>query len=249
MSLSLAWISGLFFIAIRLSVFFLFSPVQAFRQLPTQARIVYIFIFSALLINFVPEKATYDTPALLLGSVAELANGLIMSASLFAAFAVFQIAGQLLENASGLNSACIFDPKEQSQESLYSLLLSLLAGLSFFALNGHLWLFKGLAYSFVIMPPGSLEVFNKFHLILKQFGFAFSMALVIASPILFVLLVIELAAALITRQIPQSNLYFLTLPLKIIISLALTGIILSWMQPISSLVFDRCFTAWEALLS
>jgi flagellar biosynthetic protein FliR len=249
MTLSLPWLTGLFFVAIRLSTVLIFTPIQAIRQLPIHARLLFIFTLSMLLANYVQAPATLSNNAILIGSLAEFANGLILATSLYAAFAVFQIAGQIIDNETGFNATAVFNPNEHSQEPLTSHLLSMLAVLFFFGLNGHQWLFKGLAYSFVISPPGTLNLFAGFTPVIKQFGFMFSMAFVIASPIIIALLAVDLCGALITRNMPQVSTYFLTLPIKILFGLFLLFMLLGYISPLTDKVFSQCFQTWQELMS
>lgn len=248
MTLSLPWLTSLFFITIRLGTVLLFTPIHAIRQLPVHTRLILIFIFSILLINYVPNSDTVENNTILLGGIAEFSNGLILVTSLYAAFAVFQIAGQLIDNETGLNSMAIFNPSEHSHEPLTSHLLSMLAVFFFFGLDGHLWLFKGLAYSFVIIPPGTIALFAGFNPIIKQFSFMFTMALAIASPIVLALLVIDLCGALITRNMPQISTYFLTLPIKILLGLILLAMMLNYINPLANTIFERCFHTWQVLM-
>lgn len=249
MTLSVPWLTTLFFITIRLGTVLLFTPIQAIRQLPVHTRLILIFVFSFLLIHYVPNKDILDNSTILLGGIAEFSNGLILATSLYAAFAVFQIAGQLIDNEIGLNSIAIFNPSEHTQEPLTGHLLSMLAVLFFFGLDGHLWLFKGLAYSFVIIPPGTIALFAGFTPVIKQFGFMFTIALMIASPIILALLAIDLCGAIITRNMPQISTYFLTLPIKIVLGLILLTMMLDYINPLTNTVFEHCFQTWQEVMS
>jgi flagellar biosynthesis protein FliR len=249
MTIALPWLNCLLLISIRLGTVLLLTPVQAIRQLPIPTRLLLVFIFSLLLSLDVSATEIMDTVRIIAGGLSEFANGLIMAASMYAAFSVFQIAGQLIDNETGLNAVAIFNPGEHSQEALTSHLLSMLAVLFFFAMNGHLWLFKGLSYSFVIIPPGTIAIFSGFTPVISQFGFMFSMAFMIASPIILALLAIDLCGALITRNIPQINTYFLTLPLKILMGLFLLYLMMNYISPASNVVFEHCFNTWKEFLS
>ncbi|CEG57433.1 flagellar biosynthetic protein FliR [Legionella fallonii] len=249
MTLSLPWITSLFFIAIRLGTVLLFTPIQAIRQLPIPTRLIVTFTFSLLMVNYAPQQSISNNSAILISSLAELSNGLILATSLYAAFAVFQIAGQLIDNEIGLNSLAVFNPGEHHQESFSSQFLSMLAVLFFFSMDGHLWLFKGLAYSFTIIPPGSLVLFAGFTPVIKQFGFTFAFAFTIASPIIVALLAVDLCGAVITRNMPQINTYFLIIPIKILLGLLLLVLMLNYMSPLANTVFERCFHSWQEFMS
>ena len=249
MTLSLTWLTSLFFITIRLGTVLLFTPIQAIRQLPVHARLMLVFTLSTLLVNYVPAQEELSNNAILLGGISEFANGLILATSLYAAFAVLQIAGQLIDNETGLNATAVFNPSDHHQESITSNLLSMLAVLFFFSMDGHQWLFKGLAFSFVIIPPGTLSLFAGFAPVIKQFGFMFSMSFVLASPILLALLAIDLCGALITRNMPQVSTYFLTLPIKILFGLFLLIMMLNFINPFINTVFAQCFHTWQEIMS
>lgn len=249
MTLSLTWLTSLFFISIRLGTVLLFTPIQAIRQLPIHARLMFIFSLSMILAAHLPQKMELSTNALFLGGLAEWCNGLILGTSLYAAFAVFQIAGQLIDNQTGFNAAAIFNPKEHGQDSLSSHLFSMLAVLFFFSLEGHHWLFKGLSYSFVVIPPGTLNLFSGFTPVIKQGSLMFSLAMMIASPIVVALLAVDLCGALITRNMPQLSIYFLTLPIKILFGLFLMFLMMNYISPLTDKVFFHCFQSWQEFMS
>ena len=248
MTLSLSWITTLMFISIRLGTVLLFTPIQAIRQLPVPVRILLVFMFSGIMVNFIPPLNPVNNNELLLGSLAEFANGLILATSVYAAFAVFQIAGQLIDSEIGLNSLVIFNPAERTQEPLTSRLLGMLAVLYFFGLDGHVWLLKGLAYSFIIIPPGTIDLFAGFTPVVKQFGFMFSMAFMLASPVIMALLAIDLFGAVITRNMPQISTYFLTLPIKILVGLMILALMLDYINPLTDKVFTNCFQTWQEIM-
>jgi flagellar biosynthetic protein FliR len=246
MTLSLPWITHLLFVAIRLGAIFFFIPIQAIRQLSSITRLMLIFSLSLLI-----QLNTKSTPIdhLFFRALAEFANGLLLATSLCASFAIYQIAGQLIDNQIGLNTLAFFKPDEEGQESLSSRLLSMIAVLLFFGSNGYIWLFKGLSYSFIITPPGALILFNGLDPILKQFGFMFSISFIIASPIVIALITIDFCSALICRTMTQVNPYFLTLPLKITLGFLMFIMMLQYMTPLTDMIMERCFNTWLEVLS
>lgn len=249
MSLSLSWFTHLLFITIRLGTVLLFIPLHIVRQAPIVVRLLFVFILSLLISNFVPSVPHLEHKSLWLSGLVEFFNGLLLAMSLYAAFSVVQIAGQLIDNQTGFNAMAVFNPLEHHQESLSAHLLSMLATLFFFNIDGHLYLFKALAYSFTVIPVGTMTLFSGYTPIVKQFGLMFSMALMLAAPIILFLWVIDLCSALITRHMPQMNLYFLMLPLKIILSFILLILILPQLNSFITLIFEQYFHSWRELMS
>ncbi|MDP3269478.1 MAG: flagellar biosynthetic protein FliR [Legionella sp.] len=249
MIVSYHWLTDLFFITIRMGTLLSFNPIQAIGQLPVHTRFILIFSLSLLMVNYLPETASQVTETFLMSSLMEFANGLIFATSIFATFALFQIAGQLIDNATGFNSMGLFNPAEHTQEPLSSYLLTMLAVLFFFGMDGHIWFFKGILHSFLLIPPGNLNLFTGFAPVIKQFGFMFSMAFMIASPIVLALVAIELCAGVITRSMPQINTYLLTLPIKILLGLLLLHFMMGYLNPITHMVFEHCFNTWQQVMS
>ena len=103
MTIAIPVLTANFLVAIRVGVVLLFTPIQAIRQLPVHARLIILLAFSSLLVSNLSLATTKEHEiALALSAVAELCNGLILSMSLYAAFAVFHIAGQLIDTQMGL---------------------------------------------------------------------------------------------------------------------------------------------------
>lgn len=249
-TISLAPLTTIFLVAIRLCTVFLLSPIEAIRIMPLHTRLLLILILSTLIApNLTQSTLPSDELALLLSGLAECCNGLILSLGLYAAFAVFQIAGQLMDTQMGLNSQAIFNPADHSYEPLCARLLMMLAVLFFFAEGGHLKLIEGLVMSFQIIAPGQLALLNGYTSILHQASLFFTLSIMIASPIIIGLLIVDVAGALLTRNMPQTNTYFLTLPIKIILGLIIFRLLLTFINPFIDHVFSYCFQSWKALMT
>ncbi|WP_028388046.1 flagellar biosynthetic protein FliR [Legionella fairfieldensis] len=242
-------LTAFFLVAIRTGVILLFTPIQAIRQLPVSIRLILVLGLSALFVSNLSLTIEFpNQTALFASSLIELSNGLILLLSFYAAFAVFQIAGQLIDTQTGFNSLAIFNPGDQSQDPLMSRLLIMLAVLFFFSINGHHWLIQGLACSFLSIPLGELTLFNHFSLIISQFSFMFILGLMIASPIVTGLLLIDLCSAILTRNMPQISTYFLALPVKILFGFFLLTLMLSYINPLMERAFVRCFQIWHQVM-
>lgn len=250
MTISVAPLTTTFLVAIRLGTVLLLSPIEAIRLLPIHARLLLVVILSMLVVaNLSLPAMPSNEVSLVMSGLAEFCNGLILSISLYAAFGVFQIAGQLMDAQMGLNSMAIFNPADHSNEPLSGRLLVMLAVLFFFAVGGHLKLVQGLVMSFMIIAPGQLSLFNGYAPIIQQCSLMFSLAIMIASPVVISLLIIDVAGAILTRNMPQISTYFLTLPIKIMLGLFVFGLLLTYVNPAIDYVFASCFQSWTVIFS
>lgn len=250
MNLNLPVFHANFLVAIRLSPLLVLSPIQAIRQLPISLRLILLFIISILLVsNLSLEVPIADEATLFLETLAEFANGLTLSMSLYAAFAVFQIAGYLIDAQIGLNLITLFNPAEHSHVPLSSHLLTMLAVLVFFSLNCHHWLIQGLAYSLRLIPPGRFLLWTSLTQLMKPFSLMFSFAFMLASPILIGLLALEICGALLTRNMPQFSSYFLILAIKILFGFLLLAFSLNYLSPVIERIFHLCFQSWLEVIA
>lgn len=249
MTVNSAWLFSLFLIAVRLSTVFLFAPVYPIKQLPVHARMLFIFAMSLVMSFHLNLPMAHTEPvSLVVSGLSEFANGLILSLFIYAAVSVLQITGQLIDNQMGLNTAAIFNPTEHHQDAFSSRLLIMLTMVVFFATEGHHRLLMGLLTSFKVIPPGSLMIFDGFNAVFFQFGSVFVLAFTIASPVVIALLTVELIGAVLTRNMPQVNTYFLTLPIRILMGMGLLIIILGLFSSILSNIFNQIFAQWQRLM-
>lgn len=250
MTLAIAPLTTTFLVAIRLGTVLLLSPIEAIRLLPIHTRLLLVLILSMLVVGNLPSSTLPSNElSLSMSGLAEFCNGLILSLSLYAAFGVFQIAGQLIDTHMGLNSLALFNPTDHSNEPLSGRLLSMLAVLFFFAVGGHLKLVQGLVLSFMIIAPGKLTLLQGYAPILQQCSLMFSLAIMIASPVVISLLIIDVTGAVLTRNMPQISTYFLTLPIKITLGLFIFGILLTYIHPVMDFVFSSFFHSWGKIMS
>jgi flagellar biosynthetic protein FliR len=249
-TLSVSWVSALYFVMLRIATVCLMSPIQAIKQLPLLARFLLTFSLSMLLLSHLPlPDMPQDNLSLLLGSFAEISNGLLLGLSIQAAFAVFHLAGSLIDNQMGLNALSIFNPTEHHQAPLTSHVLSLFACVIFFTSEAHHQLLLGLTYSFQMLPPGQSIFLQGVTPLMYQVGMIFIFAILLASPVVLSLLLIDVAGAVLTRNMPQVSIYFLTLPIKILLGFFLMQWMFDAIKPLLEKLFAQIFTTWQMVLS
>ena len=155
--------------------------------------------------------------------VIEAFFGLVLAFAMQVGFAAYHFAGSWLGMQMGLNSAPLFNPATQTQDTPLSDLLLIVAVWAFLFMDGHLLLVRSLAYSFQIVPINVSDVATHLQMdqIIKQFGGIFTYGMMIIAPVVVGLLLLETVIALISRSMPQVNIYFVVLPVKIIVGLLL----------------------------
>ncbi len=250
MTIETSWMITVLLVTTRLSGLLLLTPLIPVRQLPIHVRFFFLVSLSAVIVSGMDLSSdAVSIESIILAVTAEAMNGLILSLSIYAVFASFSLAGLLIDSQMGLNATTILNPQARIQEPLTGYFLNLLATSIFFASGCHRLLFKGIAYSLRALPPGKLLLSTGLTPALTQFSELFVMGLMIASPVVFCLSMLDIASGIITRNMPQVSVYFITLPVKIMLGLLLIYMSLSLIAPVLSRMFDGIFSHWQGVLS
>lgn len=117
--------------------------------------------------------------------------------------------GNLVSSQMGLSMAVMNDPVNGSSSDVISSLLFVLCALVFFAIDGHLVLVNVVYASFRVWPVGHGLDFTVLKLLVYQVGWVFSAALLLALPIIFSTLVVQLGLGFLNRVAPTLNLFSL----------------------------------------
>jgi flagellar biosynthetic protein FliR len=251
LSFDLNWIVTILLSSLRVGAVFVLTPLMTFSRTPANFRILFVVALSALLIagSLSPVGAApMLLPELLAAAVGELLCGAVLAFGLLTGFAAFQLAGRLLDLQLGFGVAALIDPTTRTQVPLLGTLLFMAAVIAFFAIDGHHMVIRALAYSFQRFPPGSAPSALDGAAIVAQFGAMFSFAAAIAAPVVLVLLLVDTALAVMARTMPQMNVFFLSLPLKILVGLLILVLSVRYMGPVTLRIFESVIRYFEQVL-
>lgn len=251
LTVEVQWLVAILLASIRIGSVFLLTPVLAMTQAPVQVRVFFVLGLAALLVTSLgvaPLQTPVHIGQLLEYAVHELVVGLAMAFGVFAAFAVFLLGGRILDFQMGFGVASLIDPATQTQTAMMGVILNFIAVMVFFILDGHHLLLRGLTYSFDQVPLGVGLTEISIAALVTQFGYMFSFAVVIVAPALFAILLTDVGLAVMARTMPQVNMFFVSIPLKILVGLLMTALSIRYMGPVMQRIFTTIFDYWEAIL-
>jgi flagellar biosynthetic protein FliR len=162
----------------------------------------------------------------MLAAPIEVLIGISMGFALALGFSAVDSAARLVSIQMGLSLGAVFDPVGGEASTPFDPLFAVLAGILFMALDLHLAIIGILAASFTTLPIGGDWPAGLFGAVARLAALALELSARVAMPLALVLLLAELAVALISRAIPQINVFFLGLPLKILFGIALVAVAL-----------------------
>jgi flagellar biosynthetic protein FliR len=204
----------------RLSGLFLLAPVFSSRQIPARVKIMALTVMAVTMTPLVAAGEYSRIPesgldlVLLIGK--ETIIGLALGFAVAVVFSAVQVAASFIDTAMGFAMANVIDPTSGSQQAVFGSFYSIVATLSFLAVNGHHWMLLGFTKSFSLIGVSEYPTFDRmFDNVLGVFGQLFVMAFQIAAPVLITLLLADVVLGIVARVVPQMNVFFVGIPLKI----------------------------------
>lgn len=211
---------GFALVAARVGSAIIVMPFFGASQVPAQVKIALIVVLAVVM---TPANAGAELLAsggwFPLMILREILVGLMLGFSVSLVFSALTIAANLISVQMGLNLQALLNPLsafQSQQENALSVFYGLLATVIFLTVNGHHQLLMGLQATFDVVP------LNSFQFEPGQTGTLAALtttmivsAFQIAFPIMAALLIADVAAGLLARMVPQINVFFVNLPLKL----------------------------------
>lgn len=246
------WLAAVFLLALRVAPLFVMAPVLGSTDVPVRFRVLLSLALAATLASAggVPADAgVLEAPgAFFSAAAAELVIGVALVFGVFAAFGAFLFGGRLLDMQVGFGIANVFDPVTRTQGPLLGGTLGLLALVVFFAVDGHHLLIRGVVYSLERFPPGRpLSALNA-AAVVEQFGTVFALGVLVVSPAVILLLLLDAGLAVEARTMPQMNVFFVAMPLKVVAGVLMLALSMRYLAPVLARAFDSIGTYWQRLL-
>lgn len=207
----------------RVGGIFAFVPVPGLKSALDPTRIGLVVLLSWLVFPLTPSGLA--VPATLSGALAlivsEVSLGLVFGLSIQFLHEGVLIGAQILSVQAGYSYASTIDPTSEADSSVLQVILVLGASLFFLTLGLDRILLKAVVASFDAYPPGAFVAqASTASSVISISGEMFSRGFRVAAPIVGVLVLVDVAMALLSRLQPQMQLLNLSFPLKMLLSLA-----------------------------
>ncbi|MCX8130309.1 MAG: flagellar biosynthetic protein FliR [Clostridia bacterium] len=208
---------------VRMTGLFVIAPIFGRRNVPTYLKIGFAFFLAIILVSNVSlqKPSQFDNIyGFLLLVFKEFMVGITLGYISYLIFTAIYIAGQLIDMQVGFGMVNVLDPVSNIQIPITSNFYSIISMLVFLMLNGHHALIKALFDSYEYVPLGG-AVFSEALLndVIRIFSEAFVLGFRISAPILAAILITDIALGVISKTVPQLNVFVVGMPLKIILGL------------------------------
>lgn len=250
--IDIGWLIAALLVSARVAGATMIAPVLGPTQIPAAARVVLVIGLSAFIVAALPINAvTVPTNlfALAAAAVGEVVYGLAFAFGFIVAYGATQVAGRALDVQVGFGAAAVLNPATRGFSPLLGSVFGMLMIAAFLALDGHLVLIKALAASIAVTPPGSLLTDLPAAAILNHSAATFTFGLALAAPVMFMLLLADLAMAVFARSMPQLNVFVLGFAVKIVLGLTGLALAIRFASAALERLFGVSFLYWDQLAS
>ena len=187
------------------------APVLGESYVPLAVRALLSVVLAFMMLPMTQGRAMPD-PFSLAGVVAMVEQAVIggvIGLALQLTMAVVSTLGFLVSSQIGFSMAQMNDPVNGQQSDVVSGLLGLVAILVFFAIDGHLVLVGVLGQSFRAWPVGGGYGPLLLQTVALNVGWVLAAAILLALPIVFSTLLVQIGMGFLNRVAPSLNLFSL----------------------------------------
>ncbi len=198
------------------------APVLGEGAVPVPVRALLSVALSFMMLPLTTQNAAMPDPFSLAGVVTMVEQAVIggvLGLALQFAMAVISMLGFLASSQIGFSMAQMNDPMNGQASDVVSGLLSLLAILVFFGIDGHLVLMGVVGQSFRAWPVGAGYGPLLLESVALNVAWIFSAAVLLALPIVFSTMVVQVGFGFLNRVAPSLNLFSLGFSLVTIFGL------------------------------
>lgn len=159
-----------------------------------------------------------SSPAVLLTLLfGEVVVGLFLGTVARLLLAALETAGSVISLQLGLSAAMVFNPGAAQQGALTGALMMLLGTLVIFLTDAHHLMIRAVVDSYALFIPGAMPVFGDLAEVMsKLVARTFRMALELSAPLIVLGLVFYGALGLVSRLMPQMQVFFVIVPVQIL---------------------------------
>lgn len=211
---------------LRISAFLLVLPFFSAVNFPVMLRIALAALAGMLLAPTLPAYPLAQLPIFsLIGvMIQEVCVGLILGFIARMIFYAVDLAGNIVSTEMGLQMASVFNPMTNASTQVPGTILFYLASIVMLTLDLHHWMLVGFERTYDVLPMGAAHLNAAlFESVVKSTNNIFIVALQISAPIMAVSFVVSVVFAVLSRAVPQMNVFSESFSFRIVGGLIVFG--------------------------
>ena len=224
-SLGTSQLVGFVLVIARLVPLFVLAPLFSSKMIPIRVRGIIAVAMAMGLAPLAVRGQDVPVDVLSIGSLLakELLVGLTFAFVIGMLFAALGVAGALLDTLVGFSFGATVDPISGNQGSaVLAQLYALIGVMVFIAIGGDALVIRGLAETYTLVPlleyPALAAMVDG---ATGAFVGIFASAIQVAAPVILALVLTDVAFGLVTKVVPQMNVFSMGLPTKVLVGMVI----------------------------
>ena len=209
----------------RVGTLVMLMPGFGENLVSARLRLAFALLVSLLLFPMVRpllpvQSAGPGAPGLIALLFGEILIGLVLGLSVRMVLAALQTAGIVISQQLGLSYAMTVDPTMGGQQAALGNFLTLLGITLILASDLHHLALDAIGRSYMILPPDGVPGMGEAaQLAVRAIGRGFTLAVQISAPFLAFALLFNLGLGVLSRLMPQLQVFFVAVPASILIGM------------------------------
>jgi flagellar biosynthetic protein FliR len=218
----------------RVGTMVMLLPGIGEANMPARIRLTIALVLTAVLLPL--HRAAYTIDLQALGPVLvllfqEIVIGAVLGLTARLAISGLQVAGSVIAQQLGLGFVTAVDPTQNQQGMLVGNFLAVLGVALIFATDLHYLVIAALNDSYRLFQPGEMPVTGDVaQLIVRTVSAAFRIGIQLSAPFLVFGLLFNLGLGVLSRLMPQMQVFFIGMPLSILLGLLLLVLVIGAMM-------------------
>jgi flagellar biosynthesis protein FliR len=211
-------VTGFFLVLARVSPLFVLAPLFSSKMMPTRVKGIVAVGLSIGLTPIAVHGQTLPTDPMAVAGllVVQFLVGLAFAFAVGMVLAAVEAAGSLTDMVAGFSFGSVVDPINGNPGGAMTNLYSLVGLAMFIAIGGDAWTLRGLQRTFDLVPLTKAPAIATLTSGVEQaFGTIFVAAVEVCAPVILALLITDVAFGMVSRIVPQLNVFGVGFPMKV----------------------------------
>ncbi|QCX32338.1 flagellar biosynthesis protein FlhB [Caloramator sp. E03] len=219
------------------------SPIFSVRQIPALLKVglsLSIGLIISPTINSTEFYIPHTLTELVISVAIEIFIGVLIGYVATLIFNAVRVSAQLMDFTIGFSMSQYYDPSTAGNSTPLERFFNWFAIIIFLTFNFHHIIISAIIKSFEVVPIGKSVInLNYFPVLISIFSKSFYIAMQLAAPIVIVIFITDFTLGLLSRTVPQLNIFMLSLPAKILVGITVISAILPGLLHIYVKVFEN----------
>jgi flagellar biosynthetic protein FliR len=213
----------------RVGAMVMLLPGFGESNIPVRVKLAIALLLTLIILPL--HRAAYQVDLTSMAALGVLAIGIVLGATARVTLAALAVAGSVIAQQLGLGFVTAVDPTQGQQGLLIGNFLTILGMTLLFATDTHHLVIAALNESYRIFAPGQLMPSGDVAaLATRAFATAFKIGMQLSAPFLVFGLVFNIGLGVLARLMPAMQVYFVGVPLSIMIGFLIFALVLTGMM-------------------